>query len=209
MAIPDAMVTASPDGTFRKTTRKCRCRHETTGMETPSHQEWRSRQHVSWRAIAGTTLIVGAILFLMSGGSPWSTAGTMNAIMGRDIPAGMVTLLFFHLLIAFLYAAVIAHVIYRLRLIAALFAGLATGLALYAVNAAIFHSLPLQMQSPEGRALFVHISFSLLAAAGYKAMSVPRPFRGETREVEARTTESIKDPATEEPQPQPVADRSR
>lgn len=182
-------------------------------METPEHQEWRSRQKVSWRAIWQIALSAGAIVFIMSGGSPWSTAGTMNAVMGRDLPWGFFTLLGLHFLVAYVYVAVIAHVIYRLRLVAALLAGLATGLALYTVNYAFFHGLPVQMQSPEFRAIFVHVTFSLLAAAGYKAASVPRPIRGSRDQVNAttprRSSTSARDPEPDVVKPAHLPERGR
>jgi hypothetical protein len=170
-------------------------------METPIHQEWRSRQQVSWKAISTVAFFVGIILFVMSGGSPWSTAGTMNAIMGRDLPLGMWTLLVLHLILSFIYVAVIAHVIYRLKLMSGIMVGLVVGMGLYAVNYVIFHSLSVQMQSPEERALFVHVTFSLLASAGYKGAAVPRPFRGDHDEVLAQTHQLIHGENTFDPEP--------
>jgi hypothetical protein len=170
-------------------------------METPIHQEWRSRQQVSWKAITQVAFFVGVILFVMSGGSPWSTAGTMNAIMGRDLPVSMFTLVCLHLLLSFVYTAAIAHVIYRLRLVSGILAGLATGMGLYAINYVIFHSMPIQMQSPEGRALFVHFTFSLLASAAYKGASVPRPLRGGRDEVLEQTHRIITHDNSFDPEP--------
>jgi hypothetical protein len=176
-------------------------------METPYHQEWRSRQQMSWSAVTKAALVAGAAVFILSGGSPWSTAGTMNAIMGRDLPIGMVPLFVLHFVFAFVYAAVIASVIYRMRLILGLLAGVATGLALYVVNFAAFHFLSTQMQSPEVRAFYVHLSFSLICSAAYKALSVPRPFRGDRREVSDKTHQALRNTNVYDPEPTPVADR--
>jgi hypothetical protein len=173
-------------------------------METPQHQEWRARQKVNWRAIWQTTLSAGGVLFLMSGGTPWSTAGTMNAAMGRDLPLGFFTLLGLHLLISYVYVVVIAHVIYRLGLVAGLITGVATGMGLYALNYAFFHGLATQMQSPETRAFLVHLSFSLLASAIYKGASVPRPFRGGEAEVAADTHAVVAEESIESSDPEPV-----
>jgi hypothetical protein len=175
-------------------------------MESSAHQEWRARQQVDWRAIVKASMAAGGILFIMSGGSPWSTAGTMNAIMGRDLPLGFVTLLVLHLVTAFIYTAIIAHVIYRLRLLAALATGVVVALLLYGVNYAIFHALPVHMQSPEGRAFLVHVAFGLMASAIYKGASVPSPLRGGRDQVFAATHS---DPANDfasnlDPEPEPV-----
>lgn len=182
-------------------------------MESSTHQEWRARQKVSWKAIIQATLGAGGVLFIMSGGSPWTTAGTMNATMGRDLPLGIFTLLFLHLLTSFIYVAVIAHVIYRLRVVPGIMAGVATCMALYALNYAVFQALPIQMQSPEQRALFVHFTFGLLASGIYKGASVPRPFRGGRAEVSAATHQTIPDEivAAEDPEPHSVVrgDRGR
>jgi hypothetical protein len=176
------------------------------GMESSAHQEWRARQKVSWRAIIQTALCAGGVLFIMSGGSPWSTAGTMNAIMGRDLPLGFFTLLVLHLVMSFIYAAVIAHAIYRLRMVMALATGVAVGVLLYGVNYAVFHGLALQMQSPEMRAFLVHVAFGLVASAIYKGASVPPPFRGGPEQVAAATHAQV---AVElvshtDPEPEPV-----
>jgi hypothetical protein len=176
-------------------------------METPDHQEWRSRQQIHWPAVAKASLIAGAVVFFFSGGSPWSTAGTMNAIMGRDLPIAMLLLFVLHFLFAFVYGGIIAAIIYRLRLVLSLMAGLGTGLALYAVNFAIFHFLTIQMQSPEARAFYVHVTFGLLVSAAYKALSVPKPFRGDEREVEEKTHRVLLATNGFDPEPMPAADR--
>lgn len=177
------------------------------GMETPIHQEWRSRQQVNWKAVASTSLFVGGVLFIMSGGSPWSTAGTMNAIMGRDLPIGFLPLILLHFLLSFLYVTVIAQCIYRLKLVSGVAAGVLVSMGLYAINYAVFHSLPVQMQSPEGRAFFVHVTFALFASAAYKGASVPRPLRGDQRAVLEQTHRLISSVNPYDPEPVLVADR--
>ncbi|HEX8313202.1 MAG TPA: hypothetical protein VF614_17890, partial [Chthoniobacteraceae bacterium] len=110
-------------------------------METPEHQEYRARQRVSWSAIIKTTGVVGLVLFIMSGGGPWSTAGTMNVIMGRDVSLPWLVLALGHFAVALLYVFIIANVIYRFRVIMGIVVGLGVTLALYAVNYAIFRGL--------------------------------------------------------------------
>jgi hypothetical protein len=176
-------------------------------METPLHQEWRSRQLLCWNAVTKAAMGAGAVVFVLSGGSPWSTAGTMNAIMGRDLPIGMVALFILHFLFAFVYGAIIASLIYRMRLILAILTGVGVGLALYAVNYSVFHFFTAQMQSPEARAFYVHLSFSLIFSAAYKALSVPKPFRGNRDEVSDQTHKTLHDTNIFDPEPMPVADR--
>ncbi len=131
----------------------------------------------------------------------------MNAIMGRDLPIGFAALLILHFALSFVYTAIIALVIYRLRTGAAIPAGVGAALGLYALNYASFYGLGVQMQSPEFRAIFVHVTFGLFASVVYKAASVPRPIRGGDREVEAITEEMhVRDFAREgDPEPELVA----
>lgn len=175
-------------------------------METRNHQEWRSRQSVNWTAIWQTALSVGGILFIMSGGSPWSTAGTMNAAMGRDLPWGFFPLLVLHFALAYAYSAALAFTVYRLRLGAAIFAGPAVGLALFAINHVIFNSLGIVMQSPEFRALLVHLSFGLFAAVAYKGASVRPPLIGNETEVRSATHKMLVAARKEDPEPLPASD---
>ena len=144
-------------------------------MESRAHQEWRATQQVSWRAIFSTTLFVGGICFVMSGGSPWSTAGTMNAIMGRDVPWHFSALLVGHFIASFVYATVIAHAVYRFHWAVGTIIGAFVGVGLNLVSHEIFTSLGWVMQSPELRAVFTSITFGLFGAAVYKGASVPPP----------------------------------
>ncbi|MDQ3624092.1 MAG: hypothetical protein M3463_16670 [Verrucomicrobiota bacterium] len=147
-------------------------------MESRKLQEQRSRQRVSPRGILAAGLTAGALNFIMSGGGPWSTAGTMNAIMGRDVSMNLFALAAVHFAVAFVYATLIGFAIYRFRLVPALLIGVAVGIVLYGVNFVVFRGLSGQMHSPESRAFLTHIVFSLLAAGVYKGASVPRPTRG-------------------------------
>lgn len=148
-------------------------------METSPHPEWGARQRVSRTAVFFAGLVAGAITFVFSGGTPWTMAGTMNAIMGRVIRADMAILLVAHMVLAWLYAAVIAFATYRYRWAPALFAGLIAGFVCFLANSAFFNGLNLAQESPESRVLVTHMIFSLCAAAAYQAFSVPRPLRGD------------------------------
>ena len=146
-------------------------------METPDQQERRARQRISLRGIVAAGFTAGLFTYLMSGGSPWSTAGTMNAIMGRDVPLGFMTIAFAHFGVALVYSAIIAAVIYRLRLLSGIAVGVGVALGLYAVNYVLFRGTTSNMQSPEFRAFLVHIVFGLLASGVYQGASVPKPIR--------------------------------
>lgn len=144
-------------------------------METAEHQEWRARQQLDPLAAIKAGLSVGIILFIMSGGSPWSTAGTMNMIMGRDIPVSFWPLAIGHFGLSIIYSFVIAGVIYRYPAMFAVPAGVLVGMALYALNVLVYQSGGFTMQSPEFVTWFVHFIFALFASLVYKAASVPPP----------------------------------
>lgn len=127
------------------------------------------------RAVFTTALFVGGLTFVMSGGSPWSTAGTMNAIVGRDVPWNFAILFIGHFVASFIYAFIIALAVYRLRLIAALIVGVGVGMVLSVISREIFTQFGWVMQSPETRAFMTHTAFGLYAVAVYKGASVPPP----------------------------------
>lgn len=144
-------------------------------METTQHQEWRSRQHINIPAVLKAGFGTGLLFFIMTGGSPWSTAGTMNAVMGRDIPMSLPLLVASHFGLALLYMFVIAAVIYRFKTVLAVPIGIGITLALYGANYLLFSAFGVSMQSPEFRPFLVHFMFGLFGSLLYKAMSVPKP----------------------------------
>jgi hypothetical protein len=144
-------------------------------MESFKHQEWRGRQQVSWSAIWLTALVAGGITYIMSGGSPWSTAGTMNAIVGRDVPWNFFLILIGHFAASAIYSMIIALAIYRLPLIASLVVGAFVSLVLCFLSKEVFNTMGWVMQSPEIRAVLTHLAFGLFASAAYKAAAVPPP----------------------------------
>jgi hypothetical protein len=144
-------------------------------MDSFEQQELRARQALDLTAVFKTAFAVGAIFFVMSGGSPWTTAGTMNMIMGRDFKVGFTGLLIGHFAVAFLYTWIIASIIYRLKTPAAVAIGVLIGLGLYVANYVAFFALQGQMQTKsEFVTIFVHITFSLFASLLYKAFSIPK-----------------------------------
>src|ERR1700712_5593068 len=100
-------------------------------METAKHQELRARGQVSLPAVVKTALLTGFVFFIMSGGAPWTTAGTMNVVMGRDIPMPLQWLIVWHFAAAFFYVYVIAHVIYRFRVLTGIAVGIVVTMGLY------------------------------------------------------------------------------
>jgi hypothetical protein len=143
-------------------------------MDTFEQQELRARQALSPSAVFKTGFAVGAIFFVMSGGSPWTTAGTMNMIMGRDFALGFWSLLFGHFALSFLYCWIIGSIIYRLKTPSAVAIAVLIGLGLYGANALAFFALQGKtLTQSEFVPFFVHVTFSLFAGLLYKAFSVP------------------------------------
>lgn len=143
--------------------------------ETFEHQNLRGQQTLNFKAICAAALTAGGVTFIMSGGAPWTTAGTMNAVMGRHFDLNVLGLLALHIAVAFVYSSVISAVIYRLSLWASLATGLLVGMGLYAINYLLLHQYSVtEGGSPEIQAAGAHFTFSLIASAVYRAASVPR-----------------------------------
>src|SRR3954463_824114 len=143
-------------------------------MDSFDEQELRARQALDMGAVFKTTFGVGLIFFIMSGGSPWTTAGTMNMIMGRDFRLPFIALLAGHFAVAFLYTWIIASIIYRLKTPAAVAIGELIGIGLYFANLIVFWALGGKQQSPEFVTFFVHCTYPLFASLLYKAISIPK-----------------------------------
>lgn len=146
-------------------------------METTQHQEWRSRQRIDVGAVLKAAIATGLIFFVLSGGTPWSTAGTMNAIMGRDLPFNVFLLAALHFGLAIVYMFIIAAAIYRFRTPMAVPLGIVVGMALYGINFVVYRASGILQKSPEFRPIMVHLLFALFASLIYKAMSVPKPLK--------------------------------
>jgi hypothetical protein len=144
-------------------------------MESPEHQEWRARQHVNWPAIFKCGLGVGLFLFIFSGGTPWTSGGIITGVMGRALPWPWPLIVVAHFGLCLGYMAVIAHIIYRFKVLKAIIVGLVTAMGLYAINYILLTGW--SDHRDDGRALAAHIVFGLFASVVYKAISVPRPRR--------------------------------
>lgn len=143
-------------------------------METIEQQEWRSRQHLDFGAVLKSTLACGMIFFVMSGGSPWSTSGTMNMIMGRELQIPFWGLLFGHFAMSLLYTFIIAVCIYRFKSGVAVPLGVVIGFGLYLVNTLIFQTIGIEMPNKEFVTFFVHLVYALFAGLLYKAFAFPK-----------------------------------
>lgn len=118
------------------------------------------------------------LLFIFSGGTPWTSGGTMNAVLGRPMPWPWFAVAAAHFVLCIAYMIVIANVVYRFKLIAAIGAGILTALGLFAVNWAVFAmTLGFGSDIANGRALVAHVIFGLFGTVIYKAIAVPRPLR--------------------------------
>ena len=144
-------------------------------MESPEHQEWRARQRVSWPAIFKAGLGVGLFLFIFSGGTPWTSGGIVTGVMGRAMPWPWSLIILAHFGLSLGYMAIVAHIIYRFRVVSGIIVGLLVSVGLYAVNYAVLGGW--SDHRDDGRALAAHIVFGLFASAIYKAISIPRPQR--------------------------------
>lgn len=143
-------------------------------METIDQQEWRSRQKLDFTAVCKTAFACGLIFFIMSGGSPFSTAGTMNAIMGRELPLPFLGLLVGHFAMSLLYSFIIGVCIYRFPASLGVPLGVVVGIGLYLVNTVVFQTIGVEMPNREFVTFFVHVVFSLFAGLLYKAFSIPK-----------------------------------
>jgi hypothetical protein len=136
----------------------------------------RARQAVNMQAAFKVGAGLGAFLFLFAGGTPWTSGGTMNAVLGRPMPWPWYAIFAVHFALCIVYMVVLANVVYRFKLIAAIGAGIFTSLVLYAFYWVVFAmTMGYNHDIANGRALVAHVMFGLLGTAIYKAVSVPRP----------------------------------
>lgn len=100
----------------------------------------------------------------------------MNAVLGRPMPWPWFAIAAAHFGLCLVYMFVLANVVYRFKLIAAIGAGILTSLGLFAANWGVFGMLMgLNHDISNGRALVAHIIFGLFGTVIYKAIAVPRP----------------------------------
>jgi hypothetical protein len=145
-------------------------------MESMEHQEARARRAVDVSAALKAGAGLGAFLFIFAGGTPWTSGGTMNAVLGRPMPWPWLVIAVVHFALCIAYMFVLAIVVCRYKLIAAIGAGILTALVLFVVNWGVFAmTMGFGNDIANGRALVAHIVFGLFGAVIYKAVAVPRP----------------------------------
>jgi uncharacterized membrane protein YagU involved in acid resistance len=152
---------------------------------------------ISWRAAALAGLISGLVFLalelimvpLFLGDSPWAPPRMIAAIaMGEGVlpPPGtfdatiVAVAMLVHFPLSILYAIVLAFLINRLSLGAALGVGAIFGLALYLVNFYGFTAVfPWFAMARNWVSIFAHIVFGVVAAWAYKALAPSRADRAD------------------------------
>jgi hypothetical protein len=141
--------------------------------------EERARTRLRGKAVIYAGLSVGALFLFVAQGSPWTSLGVPMSVMGRVVfSPNLVGALFFttilQLAMALLYTWVIASLVYRLQVMAAVAAAAFISLALYGANYLIFRVLLNGVPGAEHTVLFTHLAFCMIAAGAYKGFSIPR-----------------------------------
>jgi hypothetical protein len=119
-------------------------------------------------------LIVGALFLLLPQGSPWSALTPFSkVVMGRaigmlgtsDFPIGLAALL--HMLVAVIYAFVIASLVSFFENWRGILLGGAVALGLYLLNFGIVKLTMPALIGAEGRVAAAHLLFGLFVSACY------------------------------------------
>jgi hypothetical protein len=140
---------------------------------TNSVREAIARDHIRYKAVLKAWLMTASVFFILSGGSPWTSSGLMDSIMGRVVDGSIWGRFFAHYLLTLLYTLAIAFSIYRFGLGTSIALAGLVGIILYALNFLVLRLL-LNLGGPEADVFLAHIAFSFLTAAAYKGLSVPR-----------------------------------
>jgi len=143
-------------------------------IESPEDQDRRARQMLNVKPVISCAAIIGAIIFVVPAGGPWMSQEAFISAMGRLVSHSWLVNFVGHFVLALVYGALTASIIYRFRLGPALIVSALVGLGLYAVNYGLFAAL-LGYTSSEVHVGIEHVVFCVLYAAIYKAASVPRP----------------------------------
>ena len=143
-------------------------------LETFEQQELRARRRVRPMAIVKAAVIAAAINFALPGGGPWMSYDAGIASMGRVMTLSVTLAALSQVVLALLYGAVVAGLIYSLPLISGIIVGTLVGIPLYAVNYLIFAN-GLGMQTNEVHAMISHLTFCLFFSTIYRAIAVPPP----------------------------------
>jgi hypothetical protein len=142
-------------------------------IESPEQQEARARERFRQKPMFVCAIIIGAIVLVFPAG-PWMSHEAFISAMGRLLSKSWIVNMILHFTLTIVYGAIIAAVIYRFRVMAALCFGALLGAVLYGANYLLF-GLALGYSSNELHVSIQHIVFGLFFAAAYKAASVPRP----------------------------------
>jgi hypothetical protein len=174
VALPEAglpAVVAQGAAAGSKTTHGRNLSTSFADMETPDHQDWRSRQRISVPAILKKASGLGLYLFIFSGGTPWTSGGVARGVVGWTVAWPWALILVSHFALCFATVALMALAIYRLHWVVAVLVGPLVSLAVYAFTVPLF-----ALQQPsDGRAFSAFLVLGLFGAAIYKALSVPPP----------------------------------
>lgn len=152
----------------------------------------RSHLSVDWSAAVKAGLIAGLVFLILEmlmvpmflGGSPWGPPRMIGAIaLGRDVlpPPGtfdlgvVIVAMIIHFILSVIFAAILAPLIGRMGMGAALALGALFGLGLYLVNFYGFTAIfPWFAMARNWVSIFSHIVFGILAAWTYKAFETRR-----------------------------------
>lgn len=159
-------------------------------IESPEQQEQRAQQRLRPKPMFACALIIGAIVLVFPVAGPWMSHEAFISAMGRLLSKSWIVNIISHFIFTIIYGAIIAAVIYRFRLAAALCFGALIGAGLYLANYVVFALALGYKGSNELHVCIEHIVFGLFFAAAYKATSVPRPrWKATGRPVMAEETQ--------------------
>jgi hypothetical protein len=132
---------------------------------------------VNWPKAIIASFAAGAVVWLLSHGTPWFTSGMVSpSLMGRDlnslgnlgVNSGFAIVLG-HGALSLCYGLIISALVAHLRGLWAVALGATVGLILYVFNFAAFHLLEnLSWSSSELPVIFTHLVFGAVVAGIYK-----------------------------------------
>lgn len=146
-------------------------------------QEQAAKHHVRWGKVFIAAAVAGGLFLLVPRALPWMSSGVSSTIMGRsfvpswEFEASQMLVGALHMLVALLYGAIIAPLVFKFNIRPALAIGVFAGGALYLVNMLLFNYVIGNPQTDELAPLATHLLFGAIFTAAYKGMSVPSPRR--------------------------------
>lgn len=142
-------------------------------------QEQAAKHHVRWRKVFIASLVAGALFLLVPRALPWMSSGGSYTIMGRtfapswEFELSQLWVGALHLVLAMIYGAIIAPLIFRFNIRPALVIGVFAGGALYLLNMLLFNYVIGNPLGDELAPLATHLLFGAIFTSAYKGMSVP------------------------------------